>query len=158
MVRVVYIALVAFLAIATAQQVAEELPAEVPIEEIPTKAIAVESVEEFMRQNPGVTLLEMKAEQRALTRYYTLGRRVSGDFYAAYARGTNSYGSPRFVSVRINYSGYIVTYIQVSVQQSSNSGRAYVVSGGIGQRSIGFIVEASSTTQFNYNADIYARK
>lgn len=39
--------------------------------------------------------------------------------------------------------------------QSTNVGRAYVVSGGVGQRSIVIFVEASNTLYFRYVGQIY---
>lgn len=40
--------------------------------------------------------------------------------------------------------------------QSSDQGQAYVISGGINQRSIAFVIEATDTLYFKYNAEIYA--
>lgn len=39
--------------------------------------------------------------------------------------------------------------------QSSNLGKSYVVSGGIGQRQITVAVEAQETLYFKYKAEIY---
>lgn len=39
--------------------------------------------------------------------------------------------------------------------QSSDQGQAYVISGGINQRNIAFVIEASNTLFFRYNAEIY---
>lgn len=39
--------------------------------------------------------------------------------------------------------------------QSSNLGRAYVVGGGVGTRSISVVVEASQTLFFRHSAEIY---
>lgn len=51
--------------------------------------------------------------------------------------------------------GAVVTYVQVIVKQSSNLGKGYVVSGGIGQRFIHLMIEAYSTTYFNYSVQIF---
>ncbi|XP_055711294.1 uncharacterized protein LOC129806611 [Phlebotomus papatasi] len=150
MVRItIYLALFAILGIsAYSAELPQELPAEVKV---------VERIEDFLSENPGEALVELQPELRAQTRFYTLGRRVSGDRHVAYARGVNSYPSLRDVTATVRYSGAIITYIQVSVTQTSNLGRVYTTSGGIGQRSIVFVVEARSTLQFNYNVDIYGR-
>lgn len=39
--------------------------------------------------------------------------------------------------------------------QSTNLGRAYVVSGGIGQRQIGVVIEAQLTLYFSYRASVF---
>lgn len=39
--------------------------------------------------------------------------------------------------------------------QSTNIGRAYVVSGGIGQRRVSLVIEAQSTLYFSYRASIF---
>lgn len=63
------------------------------------------------------------------------------------------------MTLRLNYpaagTGAVITYLEIVVDQTSDKGRAYVTSGGIGQRSIGVIVEALSTVQFTYVATIY---
>lgn len=51
--------------------------------------------------------------------------------------------------------GAVITYVQVIVNQSSNSGKGYVIAGGIGQRFIHLVIEAHSTSYFSYNSQIY---
>jgi len=52
-------------------------------------------------------------------------------------------------------TGAVLTFIRVTVDQSTNIGQGYVVAGGIGQRAIIIVIEAYSTTYFNYVAEIY---
>lgn len=52
-------------------------------------------------------------------------------------------------------TGAIISYVQINVDQTSNSGRAYVVAGGIGQRAITVVVEAQRTLVFRHSTEIY---
>lgn len=51
--------------------------------------------------------------------------------------------------------GSIISYIEVVVEQSSNLGRGYVTSGGIGQRQISITIEANKTTIFRETTQLY---
>lgn len=51
--------------------------------------------------------------------------------------------------------GAVVTYVEIVVNQSTNLGRAYVISGGIGQRSVGLVIEAQNTLYFTYRASVF---
>nr|QJI10298.1 secretory glycoconjugate protein [Anopheles stephensi] len=48
-----------------------------------------------------------------------------------------------------------VTYVEVQVNQSSSTGRGYIVSGGVGQRNIRLVIEGYNTLFFHYQAAIY---
>lgn len=52
-------------------------------------------------------------------------------------------------------TGAIITYVQINVDQTSNFGRAYIVSGGIGQRAIKVVIEAQRTLAFRHLSTIY---
>lgn len=70
-----------------------------------------------------------------------------------------SWATLQDVTLNLRYpqagTGAVVSYVQVVVNQSSNQGRGYVVSGGVGQRYIQLVIEAYSTSYFQYNAQIY---
>lgn len=51
--------------------------------------------------------------------------------------------------------GAVITYIEIIVDQSSNLGRGFVTSGGIGQRQIAITIEAQRTLHFRQNTQIY---
>ncbi|XP_031628629.1 uncharacterized protein LOC116344295 isoform X2 [Contarinia nasturtii] len=90
---------------------------------------------------------------------YRLGNRIAGDRLVATAAGSNSWTSAQDIKLTLNYPktgiGSIVTYLQVIVEQSTNIGRGYVTSGGIGQRQITVVIEGNQTLYFKYNAEIY---
>lgn len=52
-------------------------------------------------------------------------------------------------------AGATITYIEIIVEQSLNLGRAFVTSGGIGQRQIAITIEAPKTSVFRQNVQIY---
>lgn len=51
--------------------------------------------------------------------------------------------------------GAVVTYIDITVLQTSNVGRAYIASGGLEQRHVTIVVEANNTNTFNLDALLY---
>uniref|UniRef100_A0A1B0CV93 Putative conserved secreted protein n=1 Tax=Lutzomyia longipalpis TaxID=7200 RepID=A0A1B0CV93_LUTLO len=157
MARITIYYLLAFLAAFTAAAVVEISPPEDEVQKIPLDIKIVENIEDFLKDHPGVEVVEMKMEQKALVRTYTLGSPVSGDSLLAAARESFSSSTPRNFQTTIRYSGGTVRYVIVQVQQTSNIGRVYVISGGIGQRSIAYVIEAGSTTQFIYTTNIYGR-
>jgi len=90
---------------------------------------------------------------------YRLGLRISGDRLVATAAGSNSWTSAQDVKLALSYPktgiGAIITYLQVIVEQSTNIGRGYVTSGGIGQRQITVVIEGNQTLYFKYSSEIY---
>ncbi|XP_053678030.1 uncharacterized protein LOC128728431 [Anopheles nili] len=90
---------------------------------------------------------------------YTLGARFSGDQLVAISSGGKSWTSPQDIKLNLQYPttgvGASVTYVEVIVDQSSELGQGYVVSGGVGQRFIQLVIEAYNTVYFNYSAAIY---
>ncbi|GAB0096349.1 hypothetical protein DMENIID0001_118410 [Sergentomyia squamirostris] len=125
--------------------------------EIPAEVIAVENIADFLSENPGLEVVELKAEQRAQIRRYTLGQRVSGDRLQAVSRGSFTWPTLHNAAATVRFSGAIVSHVRVTVQQTSNLGRVYTISGGIGQRAIAFVIEARSTKQFIFTAEIFGR-
>ena len=77
------------------------------------------------------------------------------------AQGTDtySYAEPNDVSLQLSYpeegTGAVVTHVEIVAVQNNNLGNAYVVSGGIGQRSISIVIEAQETDYFSYKALYY---
>ncbi|XP_062539730.1 uncharacterized protein LOC134207811 [Armigeres subalbatus] len=90
---------------------------------------------------------------------YTLGQRVAGDRLVSTKSENKQWPTLQDVTLSLSYPqsgvGAIVTYVQVIVKQSSATGKGYVVSGGIGQRFIHLMIEAYSTTYFNYSVQIF---
>lgn len=90
---------------------------------------------------------------------YSLGQRVAGDRLVSTKQENKSWPTMQDVTLSLSYPqsgvGAIVTYVQVIVKQSTNIGKGYVVAGGIGQRFIHMMIEAYSTTFFNYSVQIY---
>ncbi|XP_055838594.1 uncharacterized protein LOC129906726 [Episyrphus balteatus] len=126
--------------------------------------ITVDDVSNLKDLSQGAKLIPL-SQSRATkgTIVYTLGQRVSLDKLVGQGANSQSYKSPQNVRLQIQYpnnpnGGDIVTYVRIDVDQSSNDGQAYVLSGGIGQRRIIIIVEAYNTLWFNYNVAIYAKK
>ncbi|XP_055390171.1 uncharacterized protein LOC129619111 [Condylostylus longicornis] len=90
---------------------------------------------------------------------YTLGHHSSVDKMIAQSANNYHYNSLMNVVLKLCYPnsgvGSIVTYIEIVVDQLSKIGRAYVISGGIGQRHICIAVEANSTNYLSYRASFY---
>lgn len=61
------------------------------------------------------------------------------------------------VDLRYPASGYgkLVTYVEISVNQTSAEGSAVISSGGFGQHFIGLTVYAQNTYQMDYSAIVY---
>lgn len=55
----------------------------------------------------------------------------------------------------LNGVGAVITYLEVTCDQSSFLGQAFIVSGGIGQRQIAIVIEARQTLYFSYRAAIF---
>ncbi|XP_069966347.1 uncharacterized protein [Bactrocera oleae] len=93
---------------------------------------------------------------------YTLGSgRESGDRLVSSESSTNDYDLPTSLRVTVRYpssgTGAVITYVKITTYQSNNDGRAYVTSGGIGQRSIVMVIEAVRTTYFDFYSYIYGK-
>ncbi|EAT33832.1 AAEL013895-PA [Aedes aegypti] len=90
---------------------------------------------------------------------YTLGQRVVGDRLVSTKSDSKQWPTLQDVTLSLAYPqsgvGAVVTYVQVIVKQSSNLGKGYVVSGGIGQRFIHLNIEAYSTNYFTYTVQIF---
>lgn len=90
---------------------------------------------------------------------YTIGARSSADRLVASGSQNNAWPTAHNVAVQLHYpqqgAGATVTFVEASVNQTSNLGRAYVISGGINQHSISVVVEAYDTLLFNIVANIY---
>lgn len=90
---------------------------------------------------------------------YTIGARSSADRLVASGSQNNAWPTAHNAAVQLHYPqqgvGATVTYVEASVNQTSNLGRAYVISGGINQHSISVVVEAYDTLLFNIVASIY---
>lgn len=129
-----------------------------------TEIVLVDDIEDYKKDNPEVELeaLEVPLPQPRVGIRYTLGFRQADDKLVAQKSDFTSYAGPRDVQLVLTYpsnggQGSIVTFVQVEVNQSTNKGRGYVSSGGIGKRSIQIVIEAKKTTYFEYNASIYGR-
>lgn len=133
------------------------------IQKTKTQVILVDDIEEYRKEHPEAELIPLAkpAPQPRAGIRYTLGWRQTGDRLVAQKSDFTSYSGPRDVQLVLTYpssgTGSVVTYVQIEVNQSTNEGRGYVSAGGIGQRFIQIVIEAKSTTYFEYNAQIYGR-
>lgn len=84
---------------------------------------------------------------------------ILGDRLLAQDQAQQSWSKPQDVTKNLYYPqhgiGAVVTYLEISVDQSTNLGQARVIGGGIGQRHISVVIEARSTLYFAYRAQIY---
>lgn len=122
----------------------------------------IDDIEAFRAANANIKvtpLEQIKSNDVRQQIIYAQGQRIAGDSLVS----TNSESKqwPRLQDVTMNLSypasgvGAVITYVQVIVNQSSNSGKGYVIAGGIGQRFIHLVIEAHSTSYFSYNSQIY---
>ncbi|XP_017477590.1 PREDICTED: uncharacterized protein LOC108367482 [Rhagoletis zephyria] len=122
----------------------------------------VKDIAEFKKNHPGLVLARMTKEEsnaRSQSVRYSLGGRVSGDRLVAQAADVFTYQVAKDVTIQLTYpqsgAGSIVTYVEIVCNQDNNEGNAYVVAGGIGQRFISIVLEATQTEGFSYNAQYY---
>lgn len=84
---------------------------------------------------------------------------LTGDRLVAHGAQKQSWPQPHNVATTLSYPsngvGAQVTYVAIQVNQSTNLGQAYILTGGIHQRSISIVVEAYNTIYMNYVAAIY---
>lgn len=82
-----------------------------------------------------------------------------GDRLVSSGAKNQNWPTPQDIGVTFSYpssgTGSIISYISINVTQSSNIGQAYITRGGIGSRFVTLVVEAYSTTYFNYAAAFY---
>uniref|UniRef100_A0A1A9WAQ0 Uncharacterized protein n=1 Tax=Glossina brevipalpis TaxID=37001 RepID=A0A1A9WAQ0_9MUSC len=123
--------------------------------------LIVEDIENFLITHPS---LRINSLQKQITTRYVLGVKGEDDHLLAQFADTLEYPAKKDVSVDLRYpekdgiTGDILTYIEIETLQDNEDGNAYVVSGGIGQRSIFIILEAKQTEHFSYNAHFYGVK
>jgi hypothetical protein len=84
----------------------------------------------------------------------------SGDRIVAAATKKQSWVKQQNVTVTLQYPtstnyGLTLSYLYVQVNQTSNLGRAYVISGGIGQRFVQLALESDYTYSMDYLAYFY---
>ncbi|XP_001664091.2 uncharacterized protein LOC5578882 [Aedes aegypti] len=128
--------------------------------QIDAKIEVVQDIAAFKAAHPELDVVPLEVARSTRQQIvYTLGNRLSGDRLVGTSQDGTSWSSLQDVTLNLRYpqagSGAVVSYVQVVVNQSSNQGRGYVVSGGIGQRYIQLVIEAYSTSYFQYNAQIY---
>lgn len=122
----------------------------------------VDSIKNFIRDNPDVSLMEMTLDSspRLKQILYTVGARKSGDRIVATDGNWAQYPSKQNLELSLWYPlngvGAVITYVQVLINQDDGTfGRGYVVSGGIGQRNIKIVVEAWNTAFIRYDFTIF---
>ncbi|XP_055382216.1 uncharacterized protein LOC129612572 [Condylostylus longicornis] len=135
-------------------------PAKNAKDDIKVNLLVVENIEEFKKAYAELELIPLKAEVTPLgILRHSAGRRVAGDRLVARGQDGQNWPTPRDVQLTLRYPtsgvGAIVSYIQVTVDQSSNIGEGYIIAGGIGQRFVTFVIQARSTSHFHYTAEIY---
>uniref|UniRef100_A0A023EG78 Putative secreted salivary protein n=1 Tax=Aedes albopictus TaxID=7160 RepID=A0A023EG78_AEDAL len=156
--RVISVLLVAILASVAAIPVGVDVDIS---EQISASIEAVKNVGVFQAgsQNAAPNRLPGQDGKVGQQLVYTLGQRVAGDRLVSTQTDGKQWPTLQDVTLSLAYPqsgvGAVVTYVQVIVKQSSNLGKGYVVSGGIGQRFIHLMIEAYSTTYFNYSVQIF---
>ncbi|KXJ78385.1 hypothetical protein RP20_CCG004765 [Aedes albopictus] len=142
--------------------------------QIEAKIEIVQDIAAFKAAHPELDVVPLEVSGSARQQIvYTLGNRLSGSYsrkcnilifnvgdrLVATSQDGASWATLQDVTLNLRYpqagTGAVVSYVQVVVNQSSNQGRGYVVSGGVGQRYIQLVIEAYSTSYFQYNAQIY---
>ncbi|XP_037048142.1 uncharacterized protein LOC119082671 [Bradysia coprophila] len=117
------------------------------------------SIPDFVRLNPHLNLKRLSKTNVNNTMLYTLGARIAGDNLVGHSAKNQTWPTQQHVSVTLNYPtsgvGKQITFVRIQMDQSSNLGQAYVVRGGLHQRSIAIVVEAFTTYYLNYDAQIY---
>lgn len=127
----------------------------------------IPDLEAFRKANPDLHIAPLTPRSEQLTEggstrqviTYTVGSHAAGERLVGMASNQQSWSTLQDVKLELQYPtagvGAVVTYVEVVVNQSSSTGRGYIVSGGVGQRNIRLIIEAYNTLFFNYNAAIY---
>lgn len=125
--------------------------------------LVVNSIENYKKQHPEQKLIEIERspQQPRVGIQYTAGN-PADSYLVAQKTDSTFFSGPNDVVLNLVYpavgnSGAVVKYIVVNVNQSSNDGRAYITAGGIGQKNIQLVVEATATTYFQYQAYIYGK-
>lgn len=120
----------------------------------------VSDADEFGKSNlgEGVRPLSKQINPRKLVEYSAGSRRYK-DMLVSVNSDKRTYSSPQNISMTINYPesgiGAVVTYFVMTVAQGSSSGRAWIASGGIGQRHISIVIEAQNSKYMSYGVSIY---
>ncbi|XP_049292197.1 uncharacterized protein LOC125768495 [Anopheles funestus] len=143
-----------------------------PLDAASSVQVSIETIPDlaaFRKANPGLEVVPltprlMSVPEAGSTRQmitYTVGSLSSSDRLVGLTSKQQSWSTPQDVKLDLRYPtagvGDIVTYVEVVVQQSTSTGRGYIVSGGVGQRNIRLVIEAYGTYYFDYNAAIYGR-
>uniref|UniRef100_A0A0K8TRJ5 Putative conserved secreted protein n=1 Tax=Tabanus bromius TaxID=304241 RepID=A0A0K8TRJ5_TABBR len=131
--------------------------------DITSRTEAFEYVVLDSNNNPleNFTQIELsKSKVQATTTYHT-GQRESGDHLVGRAKGGQTFILPVFVSIKFQYPksgvGALVTFVQCVVEQLLNAGKGYIISGGVGQHHITFVLESYFTTYFYFDCNIYGK-
>lgn len=130
---------------------------------VPTKVKLLKDVDKFVRAKPDATITKFDTPRKGRdkhTKHYVKGERVPGDRLVLYETDSFSFESLQSVAVPVIYPidsdyGAVVSYVNVSVNQTSELGDAFFVYGGIGEREIGFIISAVDTNKLSYIVEIY---
>uniref|UniRef100_A0A1L8EIX0 Putative secreted protein n=1 Tax=Haematobia irritans TaxID=7368 RepID=A0A1L8EIX0_HAEIR len=122
----------------------------------------ITDIRAFIAQHPNLHLTRLMKKERQNTLQtvkYTLGGRVSGDRLVAQYGDTTFYPAKKDVTTQVTYpatgTGSVVTAVEIHCLQDDNAGNAYVVAGGLGQRFISIVLEATQTERFTYNIHVY---
>ena len=144
---------------------------EVPQSTVSMQVISPAEMDNLLKLHPNGQLLSVEVSNnpklgKVLSQpnhqlIYRLGSRIVGDQLVASDSGYNSWATPQNAHLNLYYPtsgvGAVISYLEITVSQSSTIGRAILLSGGIGQRSINVVVEANNTYWLGYSAVIYGR-
>lgn len=85
-----------------------------------------------------------------------------GDKLVAHASKNQRYRTPQNVNVTLRYppsgfGNFIITYVKITVNQTSDAGNAYFSSGGINQHFVEILVQSFNTYQMDYSTLVYGK-
>ncbi|XP_062557819.1 uncharacterized protein LOC134222675 [Armigeres subalbatus] len=90
---------------------------------------------------------------------YTVGSRLPGDQLVGTGQDYTSWETLQDVSLYLRYpqfgTGAVITFVEIVVNQSSELGDFYVISGGVGEQFIEMIIGAYATNYFQYSVQVY---
>ncbi|XP_035918640.1 uncharacterized protein LOC118516900 [Anopheles stephensi] len=127
----------------------------------------IPDLEAFRKANPDLHTAPLTPRTEQVTEAgstrqvitYSVGAHAAGERLVGISSDQLSWPTPQDVQLEVRYPtagvGAVVTYVEVQVNQSSSTGRGYIVSGGVGQRNIRLVIEAYNTLFFHYQAAIY---
>lgn len=125
----------------------------------------VQNIGKYLREHPGTTTtaLKFKGTGKKGENLYTLGARQAGDQLLDWTIGEMESNPSKDVEMDLAYPkpnivASKITHLRVLLhQESGKPGRAYIVSGGVGQRNFHVIIEALKPIHIKYDISLYGK-